>query len=102
MWLSYLLATQEMQSRLDYGSKTMAAQDFWHTRQGPSELVCDFIRRLENFFSRAYGKDRMSLETRATLLFGQLQEGLRDSLMRAPALACSIRCSELPRTVSVC
>ena len=35
----------------------------------------------------AYGHDRMSTETRDTLLHGQLQEGLRHELMRAPGVS---------------
>ena len=41
------------------------------------ESVSDFIRRLERTFHAAYGRDPMSLETRETLLHGQLQDGLR-------------------------
>ena len=41
------------------------------------------IRRPE----KGYDKDRMSLETRVTLLYGQLQDGLRDSLTREPVVA---------------
>ena len=81
--VSYPLATQEMRSWLDRNSKNMIAQDFRHTIQGPSELVADFIR----IFSRAYEKDCMSSETKATLLYGQLQEGLKDFFMRAPAVS---------------
>jgi len=35
----------------------------------------------------AYGQDQMSLETRETLLHSQFQEGLRYSLMKAPAVS---------------
>ena len=65
----------------------MAAQDFRHTVQGETELVADFIRRLERTFQIAYGRDGMSTETRDTLLHSQLQEGLRYDLMRGSAVS---------------
>ena len=65
----------------------MAAQDFRHTRQEDGESVATFIRRLERTFQIAYGHDRMSTETRDTLLHGQLQEGLQHEIMRAPAVS---------------
>ena len=61
---------------LDPGSRALAAQDFRHTHQGASENVATFIRRLERTFQIPYGHDRMSAETRNTLLHGQLQDGL--------------------------
>ena len=76
-----------MQARLEFGGKAVAAQDFRHTVQGETELVVDFVRRLERVFRRAYGRDRMSTETKETLLYGQLHEGLRYSLMKAPAVS---------------
>ena len=65
----------------------MAAQDFTHTAQEEKESASDFIPRLERVFRVAYGHDRMSTETRDTLLHGQLQEGLRHELMRAPGVS---------------
>jgi len=41
---------------------------------------------LEQTFRRAYGKEKMSLETRDTLLYGQLQEGLKYTLVESPAV----------------
>ena len=76
-----------MQNRLDPGSKALAAQDFRHTVQSHKESVSDFICRLEQVFRRAYGKEQISTETRDTLLRGQLQEGLSDVLIRAPAVS---------------
>ena len=73
---SYADAIQALRSRLDPGGRTLAAQDFRHTVQGETELVADFIRRLERTFQIAYGQDGMSAETRDTLLHSQLQEGL--------------------------
>ena len=78
---------EALRLRLDPGSHTLAAQDFWHTSQADEEKVADFIRRLERMFNVAYGREGMSVETRDTLLHGQLQDGLRHELMRAPAVS---------------
>ena len=56
-------------------------------------MVADFIRRLERTFTIAYGQDGMSLETRQTLLHGQLQEGLQYNLMKAPAVSDTLSCA---------
>ena len=80
-------AIASLRRRLDPGSKTLAAQDFRHTSQKDGEAVSDFIRRLERTFRIAYGRDAMATDTRDTLLHGQLQEGLRFELMRAPAVS---------------
>ena len=55
--------------------------------QKEGEGVAAFIRRLERTFRVAYGRDSMPSDTRETLLHGQLQEGLRYELMRAPAVS---------------
>ena len=65
----------------------MAAQDFRHVLQQSAEPVSDYIRRLERTFRRAYGREMLSEETRDTVLYGQMQEGLYDSLMRSPAVS---------------
>lgn len=65
-------AKEALRSRLEPGSKAVAAQDFRHATQRDSEAVSDFIRRLERTFRIAYGRDVMSNETRDTLLYGQL------------------------------
>ena len=83
----YELATAGLRSRLDPGSRIMAAQDFRHAAQEESEKVSDFIRRLEQLFKLAYGHDTISAETRNTLLYGQLQEGLKFRIMEAPAVS---------------
>ena len=69
---TYELATTTLRSRLDPGSKIMAAQDFRHASQEENEKVGDFMRRLEQLFKLAYGRDIISAETRGTLLYGQL------------------------------
>lgn len=61
----------------------MAAQDFKHTKQRETEAVADFNGCLERTFQLAYGKDPMLSETRQMLLYGQLQEGLLDDIVRS-------------------
>ena len=51
---------------IDPGSRTLAAQDFRHIRQGKDEPVTDW----------------MTKETKDTLLHGQMQDGL----MKEPAV----------------
>ena len=80
-------ATAAMRNRLDPSSRAMAAQDFRQAPQHKGESVSDFIRRVEQLFKLAYGKDGMSEETRGTLLHGQLQEGLIYDIMKAPAVS---------------
>ena len=82
----YEKAVCALRSRLDPGSKALAAQDFHHAVQ-ENEKVNDFIRRIEKTFHRAYGHDSMLSETRDALLYAQLQEGLKYELMRAPAVS---------------
>ena len=85
---SYGKAVVALGSRLDTGSKAMAAQDFRHLVQEEKEKVTDFISRLERTLCLAYGHDSMSAEKRDALLFGQLQEGLKYGLMKSPAVSC--------------
>ena len=80
-------AIAAMRNRLDPSSRAMATQDFRHATQHKGESVSDFIRRVEQLFKLAYGKDGMSEETRGTLLHGQLQEGLIYDIMKAPAVS---------------
>ena len=49
--------------------------------------MSDFICKLEHTFKLAYGRDPMLRETRAALLYGQMQNGLKDELMAAPAVS---------------
>ena len=83
----YGLAIAALKSRLDPGSKIMAAQDFCHTSQEEDKMVGDFIHWLEQHFKRAYGRDAISTEMQSTLLYGQLQEGLRYCFVEAPAMS---------------
>ena len=78
---------ETLRSRLDPGGKALAAQDFRHASQRKDESISDFILRLERVFQVAYGRDGMLPQTRDALLYSQLQEGLRHSLMEAPAVS---------------
>ena len=85
--ITFSSAVEALQARLDPGSKTMAAQDFRHSAQLENESVADFIRRLEKTFQIAYGRDKLKTETRDTLLYGQLMEGLKYELVRGPSVS---------------
>ena len=84
---SYGSAVAALRTRLDPVSLTLAAQDFRHLVQGEDEKVADYISRLEHKFKLAFGRENMSTETRNALLHGQLQDGLKQELMRAPAVS---------------
>ena len=72
---NYEEAVQALRERLDPGSRVLAGQDFRHTAQRDGESVSDFVRRLERTFHVAYGRDRMSSETKEAILYGQLRKG---------------------------
>ena len=80
-------ATASLKRRLDPSSKMLAVQDFRRASQGQNEPIADYIRSLECMFRQAYGRDGMSAETRAALLFGQMQEGIKFELMESPAVS---------------
>ena len=66
----------------------MSAIDFRHITQKESESVSDFSRRLVCTFQLAFGHDPMSAEARDVLLYGKLQDGLRNDLIsKAPAIS---------------
>ena len=67
---SFDVAVASLRLRVDPGSRTLAAQDFRHTKQEEKESASTFIRRLERTFQVAYGHDRMLSETQNTLLHG--------------------------------
>ena len=92
---SYSQAVRALHGKLEPVNKALAAQDFRHICQGDNESVADFIRRLEHTFKVAYGRDSMSQETRNALLHGQLQDGLRYEIMKAPAVSGAQTYSEL-------
>ena len=80
-------AVASLQDRLDPGGPALAAQDFRHLTQQHGETVADLIRRLESVFRRAYGREKLSVEMRDALLYGQLQEGLKYDLLKSPAVS---------------
>ena len=84
---SFASAAEALLNRLDPHSRVLAAQEFRHAVQRDDEPVAEYIRRLEQTYRRAYGGDKISSETRGTLLFGQLQEGLKYMLVKAPAIS---------------
>ena len=79
---TYETVKQALQAHLDPGGRSPAAQDFRHMSQQETESVSDFIQRLERIFQIAYGRDQMLKETHS-----QLQEGLRDKLIRSPTVS---------------
>lgn len=78
---------EALRNRLESGVKAMVAQDFWHCAQKKKEGVSDFICRLEKTFCLVYGHEAISLETRNTLLYGQLREGLALCYMESPSVS---------------
>ena len=64
-----------------------AAQECRPTVQQADEPEAEDLHCLEQTYWRAFGRDKMSSETRDTLLFGQLQEGLKYDLVKAPAVS---------------
>ena len=53
---TFIRAKAAVRSRLEGGSKILAAQDFRHATQEPQEAVSDNIIRLEKIFRRAMAK----------------------------------------------
>ena len=89
------IAVGALHSRLEQGSKAMAAQEFRHCSQMDSAWVADYIRWLEKTFRVAYGREALTQETRNALLYGQLHEGLLYRLMEAPAVSGAMDYSSL-------
>lgn len=84
---SYSQAVSALRTRLDPGSKTLAAQDFRHTTQSETESVANFVGRLERTFQVAYGQDGIVSEAKDALFYGQLHEGLRYEIVKAPRVS---------------
>ena len=80
-------AVRSLRSRVDPENRVLAGQDFRHATQEMGESVAEYIRRLERLFQAAYGHDGLSVETRQTLLYSQLQEGLKYGLIKSPAVS---------------
>ena len=64
----------------------MAVQDFHHICQKENETVTDYIRRLERCYQLAYGRNKLTAETKEAILFGQLQGGLSYQIVKSPAV----------------
>ena len=84
---SYESAVKALGEKLNFDGKTVAAQDFRHMSQQARETVSKFIDRLEKTFRKAYGHENITADTRNTLLYGQLHEGLRYNLLKASAVS---------------
>ena len=78
---SFSMAATKLKQKLDHGAKKLVAQDFRQAIQKQKESVSDFIYHLEKLFRQAYGREALTAETRDTLLYSQLQEGLRLKIM---------------------
>ena len=81
---TFAVATQSLRSRLDPGSRALAAQDFHHTIQGEAEPQVS-LEGLNKLFELPM--EETVCRTRDTLLHGQLQEGLKYDVMRAPSVS---------------
>ena len=88
-------AVENLQSRLDPGSRMLGALEFKHMSQMPREGVGEFITRLEKAFREAYGREPLSKETRDALLYAQLQDSLRYELVQAPAVSAALAYEQL-------
>jgi len=80
--------------------RQMVAQDFCHMSQCTRETVAEFISRLEKTFCKAYGHESITTETCNTLLHRQLHEGLRYTLLKAPAVSGASNCTQLHVSVA--
>ena len=83
----YDAAVKALSLRLDQGSLLVAVQDFRHVCQKENETVTDYIRRLERCYQLAYGRDKLTAETKEAILFGQLQAGLSYQIVKSPAVS---------------
>ena len=88
-------ANHNLRERLDPCSKVLAGQDFRRTVQTDNETVADYACRLEKAFRIAFGNDKLSKETKETMLYGQMQEGLRLGILRSPSVLGAMSYEEL-------
>ena len=82
-------------AHLDPGSCALVPQEFRNALQHEKESVSDYVKRLERSFQIAYGRDRLTPETRDTFLCSQLQAGLKLALMECPAVSGSLSYKQL-------
>ena len=88
-------AVHNLRERLDPCSKVLAGQDFRRTVQTDNETVAGYICRLEKAFRIAFGNDKLGRETRETMLYGQLQEGLHLGILRSASVSGAMSYKEL-------
>ena len=81
--MTFVDAVKSLRARVDPENRVLAGQEFRHAIQESDESVPRYIRRLERLFQTAYGRDRLRVETREMLLYSQLQEGLRYTLIKS-------------------
>ena len=80
----YGVAVKALHQRLDQGSLMVAVQDIRHACQNKTEMVTDYIRRLERCYQLAY---ELTRETKEAILIGQLQAGLSYQILKSPAIS---------------
>ena len=66
------MVVKALHQQLDWGGIMVAVQDFRHTCQSENEMVANYIRRLEQCYQLAYGRDKLTVETKEAILYGQL------------------------------
>ena len=84
-----------LRDHLDPCSKVLAGQDFWRTVQTDNETVTDYVCRLEKAFHIAFGNDKLGKETKETMFYGQLQEGLHLGILRSTSVSGAMSYKEL-------
>ena len=92
---SFRAVVMVLRARMNSGSQAVAMQDFKHLLQQTVVLVTEFIFWLEKTFRQAYGHEQMSKQTRSTLLYGQLNKGLKYNLIKAPAVSGTLEYQQL-------
>ena len=85
--MTFVDPVKSLRARVDPENRVLAGQEFRHAIQESDESVPRYIRRLERLFQTAYDRDRLRVETREMLLYSQLQEGLRYTLIKSPAIS---------------
>ena len=88
-------AIHNLREHLDPCSKVLAGQDFRRTIQSDNEAVADYVCRLEKAFRIAFGSDKLGKKTKETMLYGQLQEGLRIGILGSPSVSGAMSYKEL-------
>lgn len=50
-------------------------------------MVADYIRRLEQCYQLVYGRDKLTMETKEGISYGQLQAGLNYHILKCAAVS---------------